>query len=805
MKKPKFIPEFDDIPTPRTRMPELALEERHLSFAEVDLGFDEELALAEAARCLSCRRCIGCGLCLAECDRDAIVYDQKPEAATITFDEVVIATGSSSFDASRKPELGYESGMNIVTTAELERMLSPTGPYAGLPLRPGDGTFPRRIAFVQCVGSREEGIGADYCSSTCCTDALELASSLREKLDDVAITIYHRGMRPVGRRGEELFRAAERGEGPALVMAMVTGVAGSDCEGPVTVTYDTGAGDTEEGFDLVVLSVGRGASDATRGLTRRLRADANKFGFVSTDTLVPVATSAEGVLAAGSCVRPVDHLGAANSGAAAAAVASRSDDYVKSGEAREEKAAGLVPDELSGTPAGTPVLVCVCEQGLSVTSIDPGELVREVGKLDGVTLAVSLTLACGHDSLRRLRDLAGGLSNARVLVVGCYPRTHGALLKERLAARFPSAGEVGVVGVGSGLTASEVASRVGERLAGREELRPPAAARPEQRVLVVGGGLAGLTAAREVAAHGVPVTLVEPSDSLGGTAPLQVASDPDLYAQWSALAEGVSSNPLIDVRLDSTVSAIEPAEGGFVPTIDGPGSGPKVAHGVLIASTGATDCTPPGRAGSGSGSVLTQAELAASLGAGGTGRGKVVMIQCVGSRSDEHPYCSRTCCADALRNALRLKREDPECEVTILHRGIRVWGFDEELLSEAIDQGVDFVEVAAQVEVAEGGKPAVSATDGGGETVALEPDLVVLSTGIEPSAATAQLAGIAGVELASDGFFTRTGAVASVKDVLHIYACGRACGPTAVHERVLQAQAAAGKACLLLKRGYDEA
>ena len=805
MKKPKFIPEFDDIPTPRTKMPELAIEERHLSFAEVELGFDEELALGEAVRCLSCRRCIGCGLCLAECDRDAIVYDQEPEVARITFDEVVIATGSSSFDASRKPELGYEFSMNVVTTAELERMLSPTGPYAGLPLRPGDGMFPRRVAFIQCVGSREEGIGADYCSSVCCTDALELASRFREKLDDVAVTIYHRGMRPVGRRGEELYRAAERGEGPALVMAMVTGVAGSDCKGPVTVTYDTGAGDTEEEFDLVVLSVGRTASDATRGLTRRFRADANKFGFVSTDTLVPVATSAEGVLAAGSCVRPVDHLGAASAGAAAAAAASRSDDYVKSGAAIEEKAAGSVPDEVSGIPAGTPALVCVCEQGLSVTALAPGELVREVGRLDGVTLAASLTLACGRDSLRRLRDLAGGLSNARVLVVGCYPRTHGALLKERFAARFPSAGEVGVVGVDPGHTASEVASRVGERLAGREENRPRATARPEQRVLVAGGGLAGLTAAGEVAAHGIPVTLVEPADSLGGTATPRIASDPDLLAQWSALAESVSSDPLVDVRLKSTVSAIEPAEGGFLPTIDGPGSGPKVAHGALIASTGATDHAPPRRAGAGSGPVLTQAELAASLGAGRTGWGKVVMVQCVGSRNDEHPYCSRTCCSDALRNALRLKSEDHDCEVTILHRGIRVWGFDEELLSEAIDQGVGFVEVTASVEVTEDGKPAVSATDTGGNAVALEPDLVVLSTGVEPSAATAQLAGVAGVELAPDGFFACAGAVAGDSGDLHLYACGRVCGPAAVHERVLQAQAAAGKACLFLKRGYDEA
>ncbi len=181
------------------------------------------------------------------------------------------------------------------------------------------------------------------------------------------------------------------------------------------------------------------------------------------------------------------------------------------------------------------------------------------------------------------------------------------------------------------------------------------------------------------------------------------------------------------------------------------------------------------------------------------------MVQCVGSRNDEHPYCSRTCCADALRNALRLKRKNPDCEVTILHRGIRVWGFDEELLSEAIDQGVGFVEVTAQVEVTEGEKLVVSTTDTGGDAVALEPDLVVLSTGVEPSAATGQLAGIAGVELATDGFFTRTGAVAGASGSLHIYACGRACGPAAVHERVLQAQAAAGKACLLLKRGYDEA
>jgi heterodisulfide reductase subunit A-like polyferredoxin len=816
MKKPKFIPEFDDIPTSRIKMPELAIDERRLNFTEVELGFTEELALAEAGRCLSCRRCIGCGLCLAECDRDAIVYDQEPMTTEVAVDRVVLASGSSAFDATLKPELGYQWSMNVVTIPELERILSPTGPYAGLPLRPGDGAFPRSIAFVQCVGSREEGIGADYCSSTCCTDALELSSVLSDRLGDVEITILHRGMRPLGRRGEQLFRLAEQGQGPRLVMAMVTRVEGPDCEGQVSVTFDAGSGETQEAFDLVVLSVGRTAG-RTRGTARRFRADTNKFGFLQTSPLSPVESSAEHTFAAGAAVGPIDNRTAAAAGAAAAAAASRGRDYaqvrsarlsVESSPVESSRDVGVevtaAPPSCRDAPSDAPAVVCVCEQGMAVSELTPSEVIREAGRLDEVTLAVSLRLACGHESIARLRELAGGLGPSRVVVVGCFPDTHAEVIAERLAARLPSAAAVSIVGIGRGDSAGGVADRVRSALTGGIEPEVPSGGRPAQRVLVIGGGLAGMVAAAEVAAHGVPVTLAERSGSLGGSQPVRVAVDPDLSDRWNALKESVADEPLISVRLNATLDRLERSDGGFVPTFVEDGSAPEDKHGALIVATGAEDHKPAIPAGAG-GFVLSQRQLAAAL-SEGREWGSVAMIQCVGSRSREHPWCSRTCCADALRNAIRLKLENPSTDVTILHRGVRVWGFDEELLSEAIERGVAFVEVADTAAFSADGGVRVEARGADGGTVSMSPDVAVLSTGVEPLEQAARMADLAGLECASDGFLAPAAHPASRGGPggFLVEVCGRAAGPAELDERVSQAQAAAVRACLFVTRGDDE-
>ena len=209
MKKDKFITDFDDIPCLRQKMPHLSLDDRKLSFDEVELGFIEEIARKEVTRCLSCRRCIGCGLCLAECDQQAIIYDQTSQNKSIEVDSIVMATGAESFDARRKPEFGYSKFPNVVTNIELERILNANGPFGGILMRPSDGDIPKKIAFIQCVGSRDESIGVSYCSNICCTTALKQAMTAMDKIENLEVTIFYTDIRPFSKNSENYYLQAK--------------------------------------------------------------------------------------------------------------------------------------------------------------------------------------------------------------------------------------------------------------------------------------------------------------------------------------------------------------------------------------------------------------------------------------------------------------------------------------------------------------------------------------------------------------------------------------------------------------------
>lgn len=830
MKKPKFIPEFDDIPTPRAKMPELALEERRLNFDEVELGFAREMALAEAARCLSCRRCIGCGLCLAECDREAIVYDQKPEVRKITVDAVVLATGSEPFDAARKPDLGYAGSHNVVTTLELERILSPTGPYGGLPLRPGDGAFPRRVAFVQCVGSREEVIGANYCSATCCTEALNLALELVENVEHIEVTIFHRGMRPLGREGEGLHRRAEESESVEQVLAEVLSVSGEDSEGRVMLKYDAGEGECEAEFDMVVLSVGQRASKASRAVARQCRIGVNKFGYAETGVLTPVCSSEEGVFVVGACAGP---RGPSEALTAAAAAASSSvagkpgelghgETRKSAGEASDVAPAGPEAGADAGPEAGAeagpetradrgPVVLCLCEYGLAAGGLDPAKVAEEVDPAGRAAHILGFELACVRASLARIGPSVGESDGARLLVVGCHPDTHTAFWRERISAACGAPSAVHLMKIERGMEdEAGLSARIGEWIehppvpAEQRETTQTGLGRPEQKVLVIGGGISGITAALDVASRNIPVTLVERTDRLGGRPGVRAALDPEVQESLAGLVERAGSSPVIDVRLNSHIVSVERKGNSFVAAVDCLDGEESIAHGALIVATGARDFARADFTERSDDLVITQTEFAERLREDSPAPGNVVVVQCVGSRTPERPYCSRTCCADALLNILRLKEKSPETQVTVLHKGIRLWGFDEEMLSDAMDLGVRFVRVESAPEISSGAALEVHAidADSGGE-LSLGPDLVVFSTGIEPSASNAEIAQMLGVSLDSDGFFLPDGgAVAPVESGrTGVYLCGRARGPAAVAGRIVQAQAAAGKACLLLQRG----
>jgi heterodisulfide reductase subunit A-like polyferredoxin len=798
LKKPKFIPEFDDIPTPRVKMPELPLEKREGNFDEVELGLTQELARAEAARCLSCRRCIGCGLCLAECDPQAIVYDQAPEERRQRFDAVLLAAGSSCFDATGKPALAYAASPNVVTTVELERMLSPTGPYGGLALRPGDGTPPRRVAFVQCVGSREEGIGANYCSTTCCNTALGLADELVRAAGAAGVTFFHRGMRPFGRRGESLYRQARDDDRVEFVFGEVSAVAAGECTDPVTVKYDAGQGEEAAEFDLVVLSIGTQASSAARSIARRVRAPFNKFGFVATDLLHPIPVGVEDVPVAGGLAGPTDAAGAACAAqAAASAVAGALG--VAPGRAAARPPAGE-------RPGNARAAVWVCAYGLGAGGPAAEGVASAAASLDGVAAAGWSDLACAPREVAAIARAVSDEGVGRVLIVGCHPGTHDRFWlgkASRLADR-PVSVEL-VEGSSDGAAA---AKDVKAHLArGPVRDAPAAPAGRERRLLVVGGGTSGLAAADEASRRGVPVTLVVGDAALGGRHAGRISLTEGLTEGLEALAERVRSDASIDVLLESTVAGVADDPAGFVTTVRGPRGSASIRHGAIVIATGGHDYDPSGEIDGGKGRVITQSELARALTESALDATEIVVIQCVGSRSPERPYCSRVCCAEAMTNVLRIREQSPDAAVTVLHRGIRVWGFDEELFADAVDLGVRFVEVESEPRVSTDGSLEVSAVeaDGGGR-VTLTPDLVVLSTGVVPSAENAPLARVLGIPVDGDGFLVPADEGLRPVETARpaVFVCGTACWPASVREAAAQARAAAGKACLFLTGGrYD--
>jgi len=148
-KEKRYIIPFDDVPSPRTEMPEISVDDRRENFTEVETGFPEEMAVKEAKRCLSCRRCLGCALCWAECKPEAIDFTIPDEKLELEFDEVIITKGQDNAFLPFNPELGYGTYPDVITDLQFERMLSPTGPSGGIVVSPLDGKIPARIAIVQ--------------------------------------------------------------------------------------------------------------------------------------------------------------------------------------------------------------------------------------------------------------------------------------------------------------------------------------------------------------------------------------------------------------------------------------------------------------------------------------------------------------------------------------------------------------------------------------------------------------------------------------------------------------------------------
>jgi heterodisulfide reductase subunit A len=775
-----------------------------------------------------------CRICEKFCEEKVIDYEQQDTVLDIQVGSIVLAMGSQEFDAKLKDEYSYGTSPNVLTSIELERFLSASGPTQGHVSRPSDQKDPQRIAFLQCVGSRDLQVGGAFCSAICCMQAAKDAVILAEHLSGVEVTIFNMDVRAQGKDFDKFVARAQEQYGARLVRARVSAVEINPANDNLRVRYDPNDGGPlrEDEFDMVVLSVGIHSSEGTRELADRLGVELDESGFVMGDPFDPVLTSRPGVFACGTLTGPRDipETVMQASGAASAAVSLQADLPAKrvSADYPEER-------DVRAEPPRVGVFVCRC--GINIAStVDVPQVVEFASGLPWVEHAEELLFACARDSQRIISETIREKGINRLVVCACTPRTHEPLFQSTLqsAGLNPYLFEFANIREHCSWVHQKDPERATEKakelaaMAVLKAVRLQPLSRMSMPVnrdaLVIGGGVAGMTAALELANHGCQAHLVEKETELGGNyrhvyLTLNGTPAPDYL---EVLIERVTASPNISLHLDSEVAELAGFVGNFKSMIRSNSDGTaaeQIEHGAVLLATGAEEFQSDEYLRGKDARVVTLRELEAAL-AGNNGLDlkerlegarSVVLVQCVGSRCDERPYCSRICCNNSVKNALKLKELNPGANVYVLYRDVRAYGRHELAYREAREKGVIFIRYE------EDAKPQLDLQDGAlsvrlfdpilRRRVAIDADLVGLAVGIVAPSGNKALSQMLKVPLNSEGFFLEAHVKLRPVDFATdgVFVCGLAHYPKDVSESVAQARAAAGRAMTVLSKDTIEA
>ncbi|KMY66613.1 4Fe-4S ferredoxin [Desulfocarbo indianensis] len=795
--------------------------ERRADFREVAQVFSEADARAEAARCLSCGICSECYQCLEVCQAGAIDHSMIAQDLELKVGAVLMAPGFVPFDAHGKPEFGYGRYANVITSLEFERINSASGPYGGHVQRPGDGKEPKRVAWIQCVGSRDASIGRDYCSYVCCMYASKQAIIAQEHVPGLDATIFFMDIRAQGKGFDRYYERAKHEHGVRYVRSIPSRVLEDPVSGDLTLQYFNDRDElVEEAFDLIVLSVGLVPHPAGVELAQRIGVETDRFGFAARQGLDPLATSRQGVYACGvfQAPRDIPDTVMQASGAAAEAGALLS-------PARGSQVSSLeFPPERDIAEESPRVGVFVCHCGINIGSVvDVPAVVAYASGLPGVSLAEEFIFTCSTDSQEKMAQAIKEQGLNRVVVASCSPRTHEPLFQETLrkAGLNPYLFEMANirdqcswVHQADHKASTEKAKDLVRMSVARSGLLRPLHRFPSpvvQAALVIGGGLAGLTAAQSLANQGFFTHLVEQGPELGGLARRLSRSLEgfDIKAHLAELIDQVTHNGLIKVRLNAKVLDSKGHVGSFASRVKAGEQEETLEYGALILATGAQEYRPAEFDYGQDQRVLTQLELHEALHGSPdylAGVNQVVMIQCVGSRNQEHSYCSRICCSQAVANALAIKKQKPQCEVTVLFRDIRTFSLKELWYQEARKAGVNFVRFNQD-------QPPLSQADDAcitvrvrdailGEELELTADRLVLAAAVRPREDAARLASDLKLPLDADGFFMEAHLKLRPVDFVNagFFMAGAAHGPKFAEEVIAQAKAAAARAATVLSR-----
>ncbi|MBW6469868.1 MAG: FAD-dependent oxidoreductase [Methanosarcinaceae archaeon] len=762
----------------------------------------------DAERCLYLTKG-KCGNCAKFCDNNAINYEDKDEDIEINVGSVILNTGFEPFDPSVQSQFRIDHP-NVVTSMEFERMLSSSGPSEGHILT-ADGGHPKKIAWIQCVGSRSPEIGRKNCSSVCCMYATKEAMVAMEHDDDLKATIFNIDVRAFGKGFEEFYQKAMKENGIRFIHSRPSGVE-VDANNNLSLKYETEEGVKQEDFDIVVLSVGLTPSKSSIQMVESLGVELNEFGFVNTKIDSPLETSKPGIFVCGALQGPKD---IPDTVADASAAASKASSLLSSERGTLITEKEYPPEKAIGDEVRTGVIVCHC--GINIGSVvDVPAVVEYIKDRPGVVIAKEEVYACSSDSLVGIADMIEENNLNRVVVASCTPRTHEPLFRETLmeAGLNPYMFELANIREHCSWVhqkekekATQKAKDIAMMSVARVNLLQPLYKENlefNHDALVLGGGISGMTSALDIAEKGFKVTLVEKGPELGGLLKTytQIQDGRTTEEILKSMIGKVESNPNITVLKDAELIDISGSIGTFEGHIKGANVDEEIQFGVAVIATGATELVPEGYFSYGKyPNIVTQSKLEQMMDTGLDAK-NVVFIQCAGSRNDERPYCSRSCCTVAMKNTIRLKESDPERNVFVLYRDIRTYGVWEELYSKARDLGVIFMRYTEDREPEVGEKTVTVYDHLLDQVFEIDYDLLTLSSPLIPSETNKTLAPLFKVPLDTNKFFLE--AHLKLRPVEFategVFLCGTAQSPKLMDEALSQASAAASRACTILTR-----
>lgn len=818
----------------------------------VDLpsGFEMDLTTRKAAYKLAVRSlpnayiidrgpyCDNCRRCVEVCPTDCIDLDEAAYESQVHVGAIIMALGYSLSDATEYEELGFGRYSNVIHSMQYERLASRSGPTEGIVRRPKDGKIPQRIAWLQCVGSRDQK--HPYCSSICCMYATKEAMIAKERLPGVHAQIFMMDERAFNKEFNAYYEASRNKFGVAYTRARISQVREDAETGDLLLHYPGADGQMcEDRFDLVVLSLGTVPPRSAQTLADELGIELNEYGFCQTDKFAPLETSAPGVYVCGTFLSPKEiaetFLDA--SGAAGDVMRLMSDHLSRNASSREypflARGDEFPPErDVSDEPARVGVFVCRCDPSIDGV-VDTQQVVDYADSLPGVAYAERFNYSCMEPDLGRIQQAIEVHDLNRVVVAGCSQRSYEPLFQRLVRQAGLNPYLMNMTNIREQcawvhLDQPALATRKAEELVrmavNRVSLARPvhkAPIEPTHRALVIGGGVSGMQAALSIADAGYDVTLVERKAQLGGNLRhiFYVAEGQNPQRLLRDLVNRVRGHERIEVFTRSELKSHTGRTGDFrsvIVTQTGDiAVETQVRHAVTIVATGGEEWRGDVYLLGQNERVVTQLDLEEIIVHRPeqiTELKQVVMIQCVhpsqtgpGDAASDVDYCSRICCTNTMKNALRIKMLNPNCQVFVLYKDMITYGFREQYYTEARRKGVIFMRYdddrMPQVTQTPEGRLEVRAWEQVfGKQMALSPDLVVLSMSIVPSSGTRELARILDVPLSVEGFFQEAHLKMRPMDFMEegIFMAGMAHYPKFIEEAITNAQAAAGRAITLL-------